>query len=209
MSYIYPRFVNESVPEIYEVFVNPFGTRFNRNDNGYYMNKKIFVYGFGLYTTNIVTRLLPPPYKSKCMNYGDAGYENRQDILNQCYLKKSTIKFESICWGAQVNLSSELFIKYFEHTAGFEEIIEDCNQIHDRPDCDDEFFTMSYIGHSPEAENEISFTPDKFYLVQEHPLISLIDYLIYVASIFLLWLGIDFNIKNSVLVYKSDIQVEK
>lgn len=147
----------------------------------------------------IITKLLPSPYVTKCLNYTDLGYENHDHILEDCRRKLSLKILNSSCCGTIINTTASYSMRSanldIRDELKFEvEITDVCNKKHPHPDCYKEkiipilesistYKTGEYIFiiKSPNSDDLAIDTKEK---------VSILDFLIYLGSVVSFWFGI-------------------
>lgn len=142
---------------------------------------------------------LPPPFRTGCRNYSTHGFSSAFECFSRCMTTHFNATFQKISFLDITTQPSEVKILNSEdlddeETSRMIRIIEqNCSSSCSQPDCH-ETYTISKLQSEVDEDVYLTFgvacPQEPFVSVSFTPMISLVEYLIYVLGMFGIWFGL-------------------
>lgn len=161
--------------------------------------------GYDLTYQRHITKLLPSPYITRCVNYSETGFESRDHAFDDCAYKLSVNKTKSLCCNSLINFDQDLieFNENFTALADFQlyhheterKILQTCEKRFPYPDC----LMVKIVPKQKKAfliETGVNYSffiyaPwDSDFVTTTFPAMDILDYLIYSGSAIGFWFGL-------------------
>lgn len=166
-----------------------------------------------------ITRiLLKSPYKTKCRNYKELGFENQLHAISHCSLERSLKRFNTLCCGSFIDFNSNFPPFNLEVNSNLfnkiqKVILINCNEIYTSPDCESEKLIPNLQGVSYDQRRRdriitLSPPPHEVFSTQFYPRTSFLNSIIDCGSVLAFWFGICLiNLTHSMQLIVNNVVV--